>query len=633
VRLTCAACSGPSGATLSTCAPACTDVNGCELIGNVRQCFGTPINCRRVVSGWLGATCQRYGAELPPRCDATTGACSPPTAIKFCPNNLALELNDNGRCLDVRCKKPTGCQPNTDALLSNEVAEVCFTGNEQGGCDAGEGCDLSGQCVRVPVTPAPTPLPTPSPTPPPTPVPTPFPTPPPTPLPPQFTQPPTPRPTPAPPTPAPTPRPPTPFPTPAPTPRPTPPPTPFPTPAPTPMRDPCDPCLVTFGTPVANADRWCRCCSLDCGGFRQNCLTMGGMCTRYCNSTAFCQGYVAPGMPTPAPVGRASPPCAERTNCNACAGAASSSSTGAPCAWCEVSGGGYCDDLTAPRMLQCGDRPTANKGILFNGARTPKPSCSAPDRCQQYMGDCASCVANQCGMCRDKIGIALCYGLGFEGVCKDDGGVFTNTCPTLSPTPVPTPLPTPAPPTPEPTPVPGGVTTSGDGSTTAATTTASEMTGTTLAPYIGGNVTVVDPSTNKTLTIVWTPDGKVTVTDGDGKDVTGEVDVQVGKDKISIDTGGDTVIAIDRRTGEVRRQVDGDGRRRAGAAAVRGHERRRRRLGARLRRRDAVGRSGRRQGDQAGVLSAGGRGGRAAPVCARRRAPARSRATRAASSR
>jgi hypothetical protein len=223
-----------------------------------------------------------------------------------------------------------------------------------------------------------------------------------------------------------------------------------------------------------------------------------------------------------------------------------------------VSGGGYCDDLTAPRMLQCGDRPAANKGILYNGGRVPKPVCTAPDRCQQWGSDCQRCVSNQCGMCRDKFGVTQCYGLGFEGVCKDDAGVFFSTCPTLSPTPLPTPSPTPAP-SPAPTPETSGQTPAPGGTDTVPST--SEPMGTTLAPYKGGNATVLDPATNKTLTIVWTADGKVTVTDDANMDVTDKVDVQVGKDKISVDTGGDTVISIDRRTGEVdaKSTVTGDG--------------------------------------------------------------------------
>jgi hypothetical protein len=402
VRFDCAPCSAPTGVTLSTCAPACTDAaNGCELIGGLRQCFGASINCRRLVAGWLGSTCQRYGAELAPRCDSVTGACTAATSFKFCTSSLPIEDNDDARCADVRCKKPGACLERADALQNNNVTEVCLTNNERGLCSDGEGCDRTGQCVRVELTPPTTPLP---------PFQTPF---------------------------------------------PTSPPTPFPSPAPTPMIDPCTPCLVTFGVPTLNEDRWCRCCSLNCGGNRGNCISSGGMCSRFCNSTAFCQTYVPVGAPTPAPLGRATPPCVERTSCNACAGSASASLGGAPCAWCEVSGGGYCDDVGAPRMLQCGDRPAALKGILSYGGKVPKPLCSAPDRCAQYGSDCAACTANQCGVCRDRFGLSQCFGLGYRDICRDDAGEWLTACITQAPTPPPTPVPTPLPPTPEPpTPVP-----------------------------------------------------------------------------------------------------------------------------------------------------------------------------------
>jgi len=223
------------------------------------------------------------------------------------------------------------------------------------------------------------------------------------------------------------------------TPRPTPPPTPLPplpSLAPTPMLDPCAPCLVTFGVPTLNEDRWCRCCSLNCGGNRGNCLSVGGMCSRFCNSTAFCQTYVPVGAPTPESLGPATLPCFERTGCNTCAGAASASFSGAPCAWCEVSGGGYCDDVDAPRMLQCGDRPAALKGLL-SYVKLPKPICSVPDRCAQYGSDCAACTANQCGVCRDRFGLSQCFGLGYSDICRDDAGEWLTACITQAPTPPP----------------------------------------------------------------------------------------------------------------------------------------------------------------------------------------------------
>jgi hypothetical protein len=223
------------------------------------------------------------------------------------------------------------------------------------------------------------------------------------------------------------------------TPRPTPPPTPLPplpSLAPTPMLDPCAPCLVTFGVPTLDEDRWCRCCSLNCGGNRGNCLSVGGMCSRFCNSTAFCQTYVPVGAPTPESLGPATLPCFERTGCNTCAGAASASFSGAPCAWCEVSGGGYCDDVDAPRMLQCGDRPAALKGLLSYG-KLPKPICSVPDRCAQYGSDCAACTANQCGVCRDRFGLSQCFGLGYSDICRDDAGEWLTACITQAPTPPP----------------------------------------------------------------------------------------------------------------------------------------------------------------------------------------------------
>jgi hypothetical protein len=50
-------------------------------------------------------------------------------------------------------------------------------------------------------------------------------------------------------------------------------------------------------------DAWCRCCGLDCGGFRQACIEKDGFCVSRCVGSRWC-AEAPPPVPPPPPVGR-----------------------------------------------------------------------------------------------------------------------------------------------------------------------------------------------------------------------------------------------------------------------------------------------------------------------------------------
>ena len=105
-------------AAVRGCSAPCPDGQACHL-----QCFPRT-SCDGVV---CAAT--QYCVD---------GACveNPCAAVTCAEGSVCV----NGRCLDSRCKKPGACQVNSDALLNNDIAEVCLTANQQGECAVGEGC-------------------------------------------------------------------------------------------------------------------------------------------------------------------------------------------------------------------------------------------------------------------------------------------------------------------------------------------------------------------------------------------------------------------------------------------------------------------------------------------------------------